>query len=544
MFLPRYTSFPFESQESDVSFTGVQMEGWAHGHGVIMDQHYRVVKSVEPAGSYQASSDMHEFRLIADGRTALMTQYLRSAHDLCDYTPCDGFGYVHECAFQEVDVDTGEVLFQWRSLDHIGLDESYVLPHSTEISGTGESTTSPWDYFHINSIDKNQDGDYLISARHVSAVYKISGKDGHIMWRLNGMKSDFHLDGFGFSFQHDARWVSDGPDESVISLFNNGGNGYTQTHPNSDGKIIHLDHKTKVAKVLQKIQPPFIDGHAHYSKSQGNFQILPNGGIVAGWGNDPFWTEYAPGANEEREVVFYGYLATGYMMNYRAHKFDGWVGRPLTKPALWTYSLQGEDEMMFYVSWNGATEVKSWVLYGSREASDGPFVELAAIAKDGFETIYRHERGAFRWTYAEAIDKDGQVLGKSLPQEMYVPSKSLRPFCDGLACRFMPTDEEREREQEQEKGDPSSASPMGSPSQRATIVIVVGSILGAVLLILLAAVLGSKNRFSEPVHVFVAKYWRRFSLTKNGGSLDPNYRLLPGEEGETKLSALSRQTSR
>jgi hypothetical protein len=523
------------------------MEGWAHGHGVIMDQHYRVVKSVEPAGSYQASSDMHEFKLIDDGRSALMTQYLRRVHDLCDYTPCDGFGYVHECAFQEIDVDTGEVIFQWRSLDHIGLDESDVLPRSTEVSGTGESATSPWDYFHINSIDKNEDGDYLISARHVNAVYKISGKDGHVMWRLNGKKSDYHLDNFGFSFQHDARWISDGPDESVISLFNNGGNGYTQTHPNSDGKIIHLDHKTKVAKVLQKIQPPFVDGHGHYSKSQGNLQVLPNGGIIAGWGIDPFWTEYAPGETENREVVFYGYLATGYMMNYRTHKFDGWVGRPLTKPALWTYSLHGEGEMMFYISWNGATEVKSWVFYGSQEARDGPFQELAKVGKSGFETIYKHESGAFRWTYAEAINGDGEVLGKSLAQEIYVPSENLKQYCDGLACRFMPSDEEREQQRsaEEEEAAVSSSSSSTRLISRRTIIIV-SSISGALVLILLAAVFGSSNWLSKPVHGFAAKHWSRLHLSRERGSglLDPNYRLLPGEEGEMKSSALSRQTSR
>ena len=65
-------------------YQGTQMIGWGHGHGIIMDKHYRIVKSVEP-GSYQASSDMHEFKLIHDGKSALMTQYLRSVYDLCHW---------------------------------------------------------------------------------------------------------------------------------------------------------------------------------------------------------------------------------------------------------------------------------------------------------------------------------------------------------------------------------------------------------------------------------------------------------------------------
>ena len=168
-------------------YQGTQLIGWGHGHGVIMDKHYRVVRSVEPA-SYQASSDMHEFMLIEEGKSALMTQYLRSAYDLCRWDLCDGLGYIQEGAFQEVDVETGEVNFEWRSLDHVDPEESYVGPSTTEISGSGEDPESPWDYFHINSIDKNKHGDYLISARHVSCVYKISGKDGHVVWRLNGAK--------------------------------------------------------------------------------------------------------------------------------------------------------------------------------------------------------------------------------------------------------------------------------------------------------------------------------------------------------------------
>ena len=95
-----------------------------------MDKHYRVVKSVEPA-SYQASSDMHEFKVINDGRSALMTQYLRSVHDLCPWDLCDGLGYIQQGAFHEVDIETGEKIFEWRSLDHVDPKESYVNPGTT-----------------------------------------------------------------------------------------------------------------------------------------------------------------------------------------------------------------------------------------------------------------------------------------------------------------------------------------------------------------------------------------------------------------------------
>ncbi|KIW87636.1 uncharacterized protein Z519_11610 [Cladophialophora bantiana CBS 173.52] len=503
-------------------YQGVQMLGWGHGHGLIMDKHYRIVKSIEP-GSYQASSDMHEFRVINDGKQALMTQYLRSVYDMCPWNLCDGFGYIQQGAFQEVDIDSGEVLFEWHSLDHVHPSESWVGPSTTEISGSGEHPDSPWDYFHINSIDKNQDGDYLISARHTSAVYKLSGVDGHVIWRLNGAKSDYVLDGFQFSSQHDARFISDNETHTVLSLFDNGTNGFNQTQPHSTGQIIVVDHRTKVATCILNLDPPFVDGHAHISKSQGNMQILPNGGIIMGWGNDAFWTEYAP---ETHEIIFYGALAWTNTMNYRVHKFDNWVGMPLTKPALWAFSKDGRD-MMVYVSWNGATEVKSWRFYGG-ESKQGPWEEIKTVPKNGFETISRLD-GAYTYSYAEALDKDGQILGTSAVQATFIPNEQLREYCDDIACRFMPSPEERKKEQaekankEEEEKLKQEQEKLEAERQRAERIknaeIFGGTFGGLAVFVILIIVLATRNFVSRPVHVLAHNVYRavRTRAARKGG---------------------------
>ena len=53
---------------------------------------------------------------------------------------------------------------------------------------------------HINSLDKDEHGDYLVSGRHVSTVYKIAGlnnpdglKPGSIIWRVGGLRTDFPI---------------------------------------------------------------------------------------------------------------------------------------------------------------------------------------------------------------------------------------------------------------------------------------------------------------------------------------------------------------
>lgn len=411
-----------------------------------------------------------------------MTQYVRSVYDLCPWGLCDGLAYIQSGLFQEIDVESGECVFWWSSIEHVDPEESYVPPSSTEISGSGESQESPWDYFHINSVDKSSfDGSYLVSARHVSTIYKVDGKTGEVVWRLGGKKNDYKYDNelgdIKFGFQHDARWVSVGEDESVISLFDNASNGFTNTAGHSTGKIIRLNHKTKVARLVERpLDPPWVDGHTHSAHSQGNLQLnLPGftdadyggqqvgrelGNRLMSYGNDPFFSEYRWNVlkNEETgedvgewEKVFYGALAWGNMMNYRVLKYDGWVGVPLTKPALWSFSQYGMNHtadntntMALYVSWNGHTQIDHWTLYGAntehaRRDLNSPDwqVLIRGFKKSGFETIYLHER-TFKYTLAEAFDASGSSLGKSLVLDTFTPNKLMAEhYCDALACQFM-----------------------------------------------------------------------------------------------------------
>ena len=56
---------------------------------------------------------------------------------------------------QEIDIPTGLVLFQWDSLDHVPLSASYE-PRA--------EARNPYDYFHVNSVEHDVDGNLIISA--------------------------------------------------------------------------------------------------------------------------------------------------------------------------------------------------------------------------------------------------------------------------------------------------------------------------------------------------------------------------------------------
>ena len=99
------------------------------------------------------------------------------------------------------------MLFEWHSLDHVGIADSW------------SPILTPFDYFHINSIDVDLDGNLLVSARNTWGVYKLDRKTGAVIWRLGSKSSDFELGpGVQFMYQHDARAHPDG----TITLYDDG----------------------------------------------------------------------------------------------------------------------------------------------------------------------------------------------------------------------------------------------------------------------------------------------------------------------------------
>ncbi|QIW97313.1 hypothetical protein AMS68_002831 [Peltaster fructicola] len=416
-------------------FQGDQHHGYARGFGVIMDNTYKVVKTVESSGA-GASSDMHEFRLtpFSDGKTALLTVYQPRPYDLtvnARFNMLEGMGFIIDGVFQEIDIETGDVLFEWRSLDHVDPSQSWIMPATTDTSGNGLDTLTAWDYFHVNSIDKNKNGDYLISSRHTSAIYKLSGRDGRILWQLGGSHSTFQSD-FKFGYQHEARWVSENTTHTVLSFFDNSGNAYNYTNEHSQGVIVAIDHRANTASLIRAWGAPEPSGGLR-SASQGNMQLLPNGGALICWGEHARFSEHLA----DGSAVMYGRLALreSNVMMYRAHKFN-WTAQPTTTPTVWTFSKSGDSVSgtRFYVSWNGATEVRTW-RFNTAATASGPFQAAGDTPKQGFETEYHHGEYA-EWTYVDAVDEHGRVLASSGPLRTFVPSSTLVNYCDERGCQY------------------------------------------------------------------------------------------------------------
>lgn len=335
----------------------------------------------------EKGSDFHEFR-ITDDDTLLWLGYVPTQTDLSELGgPEDG--WVTDGVVQEVDLETREVLFEWRALDHVPVTATMIdFGIARDIDERAGTEDLPLDYFHINSVRHDADGSLLISARHTHAVYKVDGETGELIWTLGGPVSDFELpeDAY-FAWQHDAQREDDG----TIRIFDNAATpAYRE---NSRVLWLDLDKDARTVSIADQLEAP----ETRLSDYMANASRLDNGNLLVGWGWEHYYTEYDP----DGEVVYDAFH--GPFDSYRAYA-KAWSATPAKPPAL---VVDGDTA---YVSWNGATDVAQWRLLAGEDAATATFHEI--VDRDGFETALPAPTDA-PFIAVQALDDSGQVLGAS-----------------------------------------------------------------------------------------------------------------------------------
>ena len=349
---------------------GSSADGSRHGRYSIYDNRYKLVAQVQPG--HGLPGDMHEFS-ITRRNTALMTLsntvYVKSRRVL-------------EGAFQEIDIKTGRVLFEWHSIGRVKLVESYYrLPKDSSLI---------YDYFHMNSIEIDRDGNFLVSGRNTHTIYKIERRTGNIIWRLGGRRNDFALGaGVRFGWQHDARRQRNG----TLTLFDN--EAAPRLRKQSRGLVLRLDEQRLRATVVHS----FVHDPPITAVDQGNMQRLSNGNYLVGWGHEPYFTEFGPHGGAVLDARFARHGAD----SYRAYR-GRWIGRPTRPPAV---AVQGNS---IYVSWNGATEVAAWQLVAGADRKK--LRPVLTVPKTGFEEALPLPAGA-AWVAVRALDRLGHSLARS-----------------------------------------------------------------------------------------------------------------------------------
>ncbi|GMK37341.1 hypothetical protein PCCS19_03940 [Paenibacillus sp. CCS19] len=363
---------------------------------LIFDQNYHVNHKVSAQNGY--TSDLHEFT-ITKRNTALLTALKQVPGDLTPYGgPANGF--FDNYSVQEIDLETGQLVFFWDVLTHVDPADS-MLPASSAASSNGI-----WDCFHVNSIDEGPNDTLLISMRNMWAIYNIDKKTGNILWQLGGKRSNFTLGpNASFSWQHHARHRSD----NRVSLFDDACCA-TRTSPpecQAHGLVLALD----LAQMTATVDRTYYHDPALFVPSQGNVQLLPNGNQFIGWGQEPYLSEFANPGNTTTDPslnLLYDVQYPSQNLSYRAFKNE-WVGLPKDPPSVAVHIT--DDIAAVFASWNGSTETAAWrVLAGA--ALDCLEIVTVRAVRTGFETeITVQSEGPFYQVMA--LDGAGHVIGTS-----------------------------------------------------------------------------------------------------------------------------------
>jgi Arylsulfotransferase (ASST) len=359
--------------------------GVGSGYYAMYNDRYRQIAQVR--AGHGLTGDIHEF-VITPRNTALFTVYHQLHVDLSAFGGPKQ-GRIFDGIVQEVDIPSGRLLFEWHSYPQVGLKESYAPPPKAKAK-----KPAPWDYFHVNSIDVERNGDFLVSARNTHALYEISHTTHKILWRLGGKRSDFKMGhGTNFEWQHDARRQPDG----TITLFDN-------------GAIPPLEKFTRILRLRVDTaarRATLVKSYHHPKRLlvpfEGNAQFLPGGHVFVGWGGVPYYTEFDAAGHVLLDARF-GKLrgrVTGPNQDadsYRAYRFV-WHGNPSDRPAV---AVKGTR---IFVSWNGATEVAKWQLVADGKPG-------LTIAKNRFENALPLPAGAKKIA-VRALSASGATIDTS-----------------------------------------------------------------------------------------------------------------------------------
>ncbi len=262
---------------------GTGLGGLSSGTDYIYNDRYQQIAAVNAGNGL--SADGHEF-LITPWNTALILSYTTATADLSsiggpsDQTVING-------VVQEIDIATGKVLFEWNSADHV--------PYSESEQPLPSSASTPWDWFHVNAVKLDTDGNLLIDARDTWTAYKVSLASGNIIWQLGGKDSSFALqaapgqvlDSAGelFAWQHDPQALGN----DTYTFFDNESSG-TPLLPYSRAITVRLNLRGRVATLIGSENQP--EGLS--APSQGNAQTTATGDLVVGWGALPYFSEFSP----------------------------------------------------------------------------------------------------------------------------------------------------------------------------------------------------------------------------------------------------------
>lgn len=193
----------------------------------------------------------------------------------------------------------------------------------------------------------------MLNGRLLKVTTLVDGTTGSPIWLLGGKLNQFtDLSGgkaTDFGFQHHARYWNG--DLKHLTMFDNHEliQGVGCKVNCSRGLHLELDYEAMTAAVVSESWHP----ESLSSFAMGSYDQLDSGNAIVGWGANPSFTQHLPNGECVQDIQFSIWAQP--QANYRVFAND-WVGYPTWPPSIAAMNRK------VYVSWNGATEVRSWMV--------------------------------------------------------------------------------------------------------------------------------------------------------------------------------------
>jgi hypothetical protein len=268
------------TRRDNVAFMAtVGLTGYTTDPNAKYDEHSLNSGTVQTIRGPGIPTDFHELTTRSNGNYLVLSYAFRQGVDLTGLPGAPEAGpnsTIADCIVQEV-TPAGELVWQWNGSDHLD-----PVTESTTAPSLIVGSERVYDVFHCNSIDVKPNGDVLVSARHLDAVFEVRRSDGEVVWKLGGTPTN--KDGAaiiaiendpegGIELQHDARYL---PGDHV-GIYDNQRFGESQP---ARGVEYHLDFATSTAEPTFS----FTAQEGGASCCMGSFRRGPDGHRVIGWG--------------------------------------------------------------------------------------------------------------------------------------------------------------------------------------------------------------------------------------------------------------------
>lgn len=258
--------------------------------GTVADELTTVPDPAEPDVVFP--TDHHDLVALPGGGRAMLSYPLLADQDLTVLGP----GYladdvIADGVIQEIAEDD-TLLWSWRTSDHFGYDE---VPYPIRWGPLDGYDGNEVDVFHLNSLARIDDGsgDYLVSGRHLDAVFRVDHATKQVDWVLSSLPATAPNKGDkprlkivgdargGPRRPHDARLNG-----NILTMFDN----RTDTGEPARAVAYRIDAAAGTATLIWQIE----QAAGLSSVGLGSTRVTPDGTVVMSWGGavQPVFGEY------------------------------------------------------------------------------------------------------------------------------------------------------------------------------------------------------------------------------------------------------------